>query len=47
MDTSPDDPITLFTLYYTPEIIESIVLHTNNVQRKAQDPSKADARANQ
>jgi hypothetical protein len=47
MYTSPDDPITLFTLYYTPEIIKSIVLHTNNVQRKAQDPSKANARANQ
>jgi hypothetical protein len=25
MDTSPDDLITLFTLYYTLEIIESIV----------------------
>jgi hypothetical protein len=24
-DTSPDNLITLFTLYYTPEIIESIV----------------------
>ena len=47
MDTSSDDPITLFTLYYTLEIIDSIVLHTNNVQRKAQDLSKADAQANQ
>jgi hypothetical protein len=46
-DTSPDDPITLFTLYYTPEIIESIVQHTNNAPRKAQDPSKPNARANQ
>ena len=46
-DTSPDDPITLFTLYYTPEIIESIVENTNNVSREAQDPSKPDARANQ
>ena len=25
MDVSPDDPITLFTLYYTPEIIDQIV----------------------
>jgi hypothetical protein len=47
MNTSLDNPITLFTLYYTPEIIESIVLYTNNVQRKAQDLSKANARANQ
>ena len=23
-DTSPNDPITLFTLYYTPEIVQSI-----------------------
>ena len=46
-DTSPDDPITLFTLYYNSEIIESIVCHANNVQRKAQDPSKSNARANQ
>ena len=45
-DTSPDDPITLFTLYYTSDIIESIVRYTNNVSRKAQDPSKSNARAN-
>ena len=31
MDTSPDDLITLFTLYYTLEIIKSIVLYINNV----------------
>ena len=46
-DTSPDDPITLFTLYYTPEIIQSIAYHTNNVRREAQDPSKPNTRANQ
>jgi hypothetical protein len=46
-DSSPDDPITIFTLYYTSEIIESIVQHTNNVPREAQDPSKPNARANQ
>jgi hypothetical protein len=47
LDTSPDNLITLFTLYYTPEIIESIVQHTNNTLRKAQDPSKPNAQANQ
>jgi hypothetical protein len=26
---SPDDPITIFTLYYTPEIIEQIIESTN------------------
>lgn len=45
-DTSPDDPISLFTLYYSPEIIESIVRYTNNVRRKPQDPSQSHARAN-
>jgi hypothetical protein len=28
-NVSPDNPITLFTLYYTPEIIELIVKKTN------------------
>ncbi len=28
--TSPDDPITLFTMYYTPEIIDMIIKNTNN-----------------
>jgi hypothetical protein len=27
--TLPDDPITLFTIYYTPEIIDMIVEKTN------------------
>ena len=46
MDVSADDPITLFTLYYTPKIIESIVQHMNNTIRTAQDPSQPRARAN-
>ena len=46
-DTSLDDPITLFALYYTPEIIDQIVRHTNNHTRKSQDPSKPNARVNQ
>ena len=28
-DVSPDDPITLFTMYYTPEIIDLIVKKIN------------------
>ena len=43
---SPDDPITLFTLYYTEELISSIVRYTNNLPREAQDPTKQKARAN-
>jgi hypothetical protein len=31
---SPDDPISLFTLYYTPEIIERIVQYTNQHTRE-------------
>jgi hypothetical protein len=34
-DTSSDDPITLFTLYYTSDIIDQIVQHTNNHPRKS------------
>ena len=44
-DTSPEDPITLFTLYYTLEIVQEIVKHTNSVRREAQDPDKPNARA--
>jgi hypothetical protein len=32
-NASPDDPITLFTLYYTPEIIDLIVEKTNKYVR--------------
>jgi hypothetical protein len=42
---SPDDPITLYTLYYTPEIINQIVLYTNNVPRQPQDRTRPNARA--
>ena len=28
-NTSPNDPITLFTMYYTPEIMDMIVKMTN------------------
>jgi hypothetical protein len=44
--TSPDDPITLFTIYYTPEILNLIVEKTNNYMRKPQDESCPYARAN-
>jgi hypothetical protein len=37
IDVSADNPITLFTLYYIPKIIELIVQYTNNAVRKAQD----------
>ncbi len=32
-NTSPDDPITLFTMYYTPEIMDMIVEDTDNYAR--------------
>src|SRR5882757_9674173 len=45
-DVSPDDPITLFTMYYTPKIIYLIVEKTYNYMRKPQDESCPYARAN-
>ena len=45
-DVSPDDPITLFTMYYTPEIIDLIVEKTNKYRRDPQDDSCPYARAN-
>jgi hypothetical protein len=45
-DVSPDDPITLFTMYYTPEIIELIVQKTNNFERNSGDPQRPYSRAN-
>jgi hypothetical protein len=45
-DVSPDDPITLFTIYYIHEIIDLIVEKTNNYMRKPQDDSYPYARAN-
>jgi hypothetical protein len=46
LNTSPDNLISLFTLYYTPEIIKSIVCYTNKVLREPQDLSMSYARAN-
>jgi hypothetical protein len=31
---STDDPISLFTLYYAPEIIDQLVKYTNQYQRE-------------
>lgn len=45
-DVSPDDPITLFSLYYSPEIINQIVLSTNLNPREPADPHRPRARAN-
>jgi hypothetical protein len=45
-NVSPDDPITLFTIYYTPEIIELIVEKTNKYRREPQDDSCPRIRAN-
>jgi Transposase IS4 len=42
----PRDAFALFSLYYTPEIIESMVKYTNSSPRKAHDPAKARSRAN-
>jgi len=44
---SPDDPITLFTLYYTPEIMDMIVQNTNNYTRHPKNESLPYARANE
>jgi hypothetical protein len=43
---SPDDPITLFTMYYIPEIIDLIVQKTNDYMQTPQDESCPYARAN-
>jgi hypothetical protein len=37
---SPDDPIILFILYYSPEIISIIVSSTNSYKRKSSEPLK-------
>jgi hypothetical protein len=42
---SPDDPITIFTLYYTPEIIEQIIESMNLNSRQPKDPLKPKAQA--
>jgi hypothetical protein len=33
-NVSPDDPISLFTIYYTSEIVKQIVQYTNDYQQK-------------
>lgn len=43
---SPDDPITLFTLYYNPEMISKIVSNINSYVRMPKDPEKPWCRAN-
>jgi hypothetical protein len=45
-NVSPDNPITLFTIYYTPEIIDLIVQKTNSFKREADDPGRPRLRAN-
>ena len=44
-NVSPDDLITLFTLYYTPEIVDLIVEKTNSYLREPQDDSCPRVRA--
>jgi hypothetical protein len=44
-NVSPDDPITLFSMYYTPEIIDLIVKKTNEYRREPRDDSCPRARA--
>ena len=45
-NASPNNPITLFIMYYTPEIIDLIVEKTNKYWRDPQDNSCPYARAN-
>ncbi len=45
--TSPDHPITLFTMYYTPEIMDMIVEHTNKYARQPKNELLPYTRANQ
>jgi hypothetical protein len=42
---SPDDPISLFTLYYTLEIVEQIVQYTNEYKRDPREPWRPHCRA--
>ncbi len=45
-NTSLDDPITLFTMYYTPEIMDMIFENTNNYTRKSRNELAPYTRAN-
>lgn len=42
---SPNDPITLFELYYTPQIIDQIVGFTNSYRREPKSPNTPHSRA--
>jgi hypothetical protein len=44
-NVSLDNLITLFIMYYTPEIIDTIVQYTNQYQKEPRDSSRPDARA--
>jgi hypothetical protein len=44
--TNPQDVFDLFSIYYTPEIIELIAKYMNLSLRKAKDPSLERSRAN-
>jgi hypothetical protein len=46
-NVSLNDPITLFTIYYTPEIMDMIVQNTNNHAREPKDDSRPYARAHE
>jgi hypothetical protein len=45
-NVSPDNPITLFDMYYTPKIIDLIVEKTNEYLRTPKDDSLSRSRAN-
>lgn len=44
-DVSCDDPISIFDLYYSPEIMAQIVQYTNDVEREPEVPGKPGCRA--
>jgi hypothetical protein len=46
-NTSPDDPITLFIIYYTSEIMDLIIEYTNNYMREPKDNTRPYARVNE
>jgi hypothetical protein len=45
-NVSPDDPISIFNMYYTPEIIDMIVEKTKEYIRQPKGDSRLYARAN-
>jgi hypothetical protein len=42
--TCGNDPLSLFTLYYTPEIVQMIVDYTNSYSREPRDSTKPKSR---